>query len=399
MRTTPLVSCLVLAVANTSMFGQSVRDSAGIRVVDHGSRLAPRTWQLDWRPLLSIGGSDGIGPTEFSDVRGIARLANGLGAVANGATGEIRIFSPRGIFIRSHGRSGPGPGEFTRLHGLLRSGDTLIGIDADGRGQAFISQGSLTRSLMPLRPPAARNAQRLGVRPNGTFYVTMLEDPPAPRAVDYEVTLAVALSTMPGDSIVTIVRLKAYSMSNVSNRSVRRLLDASGAVTVNADRVCAGFSDRFDLICYDSKGKPVLRIVRRLKRESVTDSDREQVRAAYLAANRDAPEAIRRQMERAVLDFPFSELRPVYGRLLLSTTGELWVGPFDSGYGLPGHPAGHAPKTTQRWSVFAQDGAWLADVDVPRRFVALEVGGDYVAGVAVDDDDAERVVVLRIIRR
>ncbi len=378
---------------------QIVHDSAGIRIVDYGGRrTAPRIWPLERRPILSVGGSDAAGATEFSDVRGVALLAGGYVAVANGGTGEIRILSPRGEFIRSHGRAGPGPGEFTRLHGLFRLADTLFGIDGDGRAQAFVAQGDFARSLVPLRVSGARSTQRIGFLASGKMLVTMLEDPPTSRDEKHEVTLAVALSEADGDNAVPILRLKAHDVHKFPSGSAKRLLDASGIVTANGERVCGGFSDRFDLTCYDQSGKPVLRIRRTVRRESLTDEDRDLVRAAYLAANRNAPEAVRRQMERAALEFPFAALRPVYSRLVLSASGELWVAPFDATHGPPGPPAGRSPKSSMRWSVFSRDGEWLADVELPKRFVVMEIGPDHVAGVNFDDDDVEQVAVLKFRR-
>jgi hypothetical protein len=57
-----------------------------------------------------------------------------------------------------------------------------------------------------------------------------------------------------------------------------------------------------------------------------------------------------------------------------------------------------APKRAQRWSVFSPDGAWLADIVLPARFIAHDMGRDYVAGVSFDADDVERVTVWRIHR-
>jgi hypothetical protein len=48
--------------------------------------------------------------------------------------------------------------------------------------------------------------------------------------------------------------------------------------------------------------------------------------------------------------------------------------------------------------VFSARGTWLSDVVLPPRFVPLEMGPDYVAGVAFDADDVERVVVWRLTR-
>jgi hypothetical protein len=122
------------------------------------------------------------------------------------------------------------------------------------------------------------------------------------------------------------------------------------------------------------------------------------VRAAYLAANRDAPPAVRQAMERATLAFRFAEHAPAFGRLVLAETGELWVSDFDPRATLPGPPALLAPKRPQHWSVFSADGTWLADIVLPARFLAYEMGRDYVAGVVVDEDDVEHVTLFRLRR-
>jgi hypothetical protein len=296
------------------------------------------------------------------------------------------------------GRRGPGPGEFTRLFGLLRSADSLVGIDGDGRAQVFVATGAFVRSLQPVRAELARGSQRVWMLPNGRSLVSRIEEPPRDASDADVATLSVLREPIDGNAAVRIVRVPVYRLYSIGGQRGRRSLDARAVFAVSASRVCVGHSDRFAVTCHDYAGRPLVRILRAVKRDAVTEDDRRHVREAYLTANRDAPEHIRRQMQRAVLELPFADLRPVFSRLVLSTAGEIWVGPFSRGEGLPGPLASHAPLEPQRWNVFGADGTWLADVTLPARFVAMEMGGDYVAGVAVDDDAVERVVVLSIVR-
>jgi hypothetical protein len=200
-----------------------------------------------------------------------------------------------------------------------------------------------------------------------------------------------------GDSLIPLFEVPGYREVRLGQAPSRVLLDAEGSVAARATRICAGFSNRFEVTCYDTSGAALVRIRRDIGVRRVTDADRALVRTAYLAANRDAPPAVRQAMERATQAFPFAEHTPAFGRLLLSETGELWVSDFDPSATLPGPPALRAPKRTDR-TVFAADGTWLANIVLPARFLAYEMGRDYVAGVVFDEDDEEHVTLFRLRR-
>jgi hypothetical protein len=196
-----------------------------------------------------------------------------------------------------------------------------------------------------------------------------------------------------GDSLLPLVTVPGYRTSLINGTPARLLLDAEGVVAAADSSVCAGYSDRLVITCYGPTGRARLRISRDVAPRALREEDRAMVRQAYLDANRDAPPAVRQQMATAAQAFPFASTAPVFSRVVFGSDGELWVSPFDPGYGLPGPAAPLAPTTPQTWSVFAPDGAWSADVTLPPRFAPLEFGRDYVAGVAFDADDVERVVV------
>ncbi|MBC7895111.1 MAG: 6-bladed beta-propeller [Cytophagaceae bacterium] len=131
-----LGACCLAQVA----FAQAPRDSAGVTVrrYPRGAR-APAQWSTEKKPLLSIGGAEGIGPTEFTGVQGAMRASNGLVAVADGGANELRVFDARGAFVRTIGRKGSGPGEFDRLITFVRSGDTMFVVDNSARLNVYTS--------------------------------------------------------------------------------------------------------------------------------------------------------------------------------------------------------------------------------------------------------------------
>lgn len=393
------VAVLIVAASPRSLNAQSVRDSAGIRVVRYSRSAAPiQQWTIDSKLLLEIGGSAAEGPSEFAEIRGVVRFNDGRIAVANGGTNEIRIFSNSGAFQTGAGRAGQGPGEFRRLLRLFRFSDTLTGVDGDSRMQVFTADGRLVRSLSPIRPADHRSPQNVGVLRNGSPVVVATKSSPQPATDGVMYSYAVFRSAIAGDSLAPLFTLPGYREVRVGQAPSRLLLDGEGTVTARDVRICAGFSSRFDLTCYDASGTATMRIVRETDAVAPTNSDRSIVRNAYLAANRDAPPRIREQMERAVQEFRFAERVPAFSRLHISSGDELWVSEFDPTTNLPGPPALHAPPRSQRWSVFSPDGRWLSDIVLPARFVAYDMGRDYVAGVSFDVDGVERVTVLRVRR-
>lgn len=390
-----LLSLTACALASWPSAGhaQGARDSAGVRLATYPRSAKPRAiWSLSARPLLELGATDDAA-TEFAAVRGVVRLAGGRVAVANGGSNEIRLFSREGQFLRALGRAGSGPGEFRHITRLLRRADTLVGVDGDSRAHVFEPTGRLVRSLRPARRAGSRNPQRIGLGAGPTSWVLVTDGTPLAERERQVIMQTVAVADAAGDSLLPLVTLPGYRTSPINGTPARQLLDAEGVVATSDSSVCAGYSDRFVITCYGSSGRARLRISRDVAPQAIREEERAMVRQAYLDANRDAPPAVRQQMATAVQAFPFASTAPVFSRLVFGSNGELWVSPFDPGYGLPGPAAPLAPTTPQTWSVFAPDGAWSAEVTLPPRFTPFEFGRDHVAGVAFDADDVERVVV------
>lgn len=382
-----------------ALLAQRASPSTAARVVTYGLGDAPpRRWRIDAKPLREIGGAAAEGPSEFGEIRGVTRLSDGRIVVANGATNEIRIFLATGAFEHALGRTGGGPGEFTKLRRLLRTGDTLVGADGDSRAQVFGPDGHLIQTLPPIRSAAIRSLQRIGVMADLNTFVTGIEGSGRLSGDDSVEVMVVLRGTATSDSLSPLVRLGGAHIKRIGSTQGRVLLDAEGTAVARRERVCAGYSSAFDVTCYDATGKMVFRIVRATQLRRVSEADRALVRAAFLDANRDAPPAIRKQMESAANEFMFADRIPAFSRLILAATGELWVSQFDPAVNLPGRSALLAPNEPRRWDVFSPDGRWLADVELPARFVPYDMERDVVIGVTFDADDVERVTMWRLVR-
>lgn len=189
---------------------------------------------------------------------------------------------------------------------------------------------------------------------------------------------------------------KAFTQIPAYERVGRAALFLGGVsrVAVMGERVCAGYTIRWEIQCFDRTGKLISRTSRDVDPGRVTDADKEEFKKGYIVANKAQPPD---RVNAAAQMFKFADRRSAFGRLVPSTTGELWVGEFvvlESF--VPGRRGTVTPDKPTTWSVLGTDGSWMANVTLPARFSLLDVGRDYVAGIELDTDDVESVVVYRL---
>lgn len=390
------------ALASVPTSAQQVRDSAGIRIVSYARADAPeQRWALDATPMLQIGGTTDEGPSAFADIMGVVRLGDGRIAVANQRPSEIRLFDASGRFLRSLGRNGQGPGEFNLiLWRLLRSADTLIGIDNSMRAQVFDPLGELRRSLPRARPPASRgNPARLAFDADGSAVVQAVELTSQTTAPDADVFLRITRESPDAERHVEILRLLSYRPIAVRGAAPRfEVYGPRGAVVASGTRICSGYTAVLALTCHDREGRPVIVIRRAVAPREITEEDRVHFREAYLAANKGTDPRVIASIKESNRLTQFANRAPAFGRMVLATSGELWVSEFDRSEGSLGPPGFRTRAAPLRWSVFADDGTWLSDIVLPARFTPHEMGFDYVIGASLDTDDVERITMYRIRR-
>jgi hypothetical protein len=149
--------------------------------------------------------------------------------------------------------------------------------------------------------------------------------------------------------------------------------------------------------CFDRTGTLATRTIRDVDPGNVTPADIAEFRKAYAAA---APRTMApAQLQQNMSGLQFAEKRSAFGRFVPSTAGEVWVGEFVVLESLiPGRIGTATPEKPTTWNVIGKDGMWIADVKLPARFALLDAGPDYVAGIELDADDVESVVVYRLMK-
>ena len=376
---------------------QSVKDSAGARIIKYDANARPRAkWTVDPKPMLRIGGAGGEGPTELATVLGVARLSDGRVVIADGGSTELRVFSPTGAFIKSIGRKGQGPGEFDGIQLMLRSADTLVVHDRQSRLQVYTADGKLLRSYA--RPVFTGHSTNTwpGLLNDGSGVVQGVDPTPEFTSDQVTQTASLGLKSPTGTDVRAFTQIPVFERVRRNGAPVALFLGAVSRVAVMGPRVCSGYAIRWEVQCFDRTGKLISRTSRGVKPGKVTSADIDEFKKGYAAANKSAaPDKLKAALD----NFQFADERSAFGRFVPSPVGELWVGEFVALESfIPGKRGTATPSKPTTWTVLGNDGTWVADVVLPARFALLDAGRDYVAGIELDDDDVESVVVYRLKR-
>lgn len=394
--------------------GAVVRDSAGVPVVENaplgraredGVGAGEDGLRLARPPALEIGSIAGEGPTVFHRIQDASRLSDGRIAVADGGSGEIRLFGPDGRHLRTTGGPGGGPGEFTPAPGgatglvaLERTaGDTLRAYDMmAGRVTVFAPDGTFARTVSLAAPPGA-----LGSRPgpvgwleDGTFVARARRAdgqgiPRSPGGSLYRPVESLVfygtggevrdtVGRFPGDEqFLAIGRPDDAGEFSVGVTPVP--FARSLAVGAGPKRVAAAPTERRAISVFGAGGR-LERIVLGGRRPEPVDAGRwEAWVESYLAS---VEEDRRRELRGQFGRMPRPETTPVLGRILLDREGRLWVRDY--------RPVTREDRPS-RWTVHDRLGRRRAVLEMPARFRPTDIGGGRVLGVWEDELEVQHV--------
>ena len=402
----PRVSIILLVAATIGCnergadTGATVRDSAGIAIVENPLPASAPTYTLDAHDL-EIGEAEGRDEYQLHNVTAITRLAGGGIVVVTGGT-QVRWYAPDGRFRQRAGAAGDGPGEFRDIRYLRAiAGDSVLVYDGPSRRVTiFTPDGAYARDVA-VRPPDGRNSTVSAALEDGTLLLRTVADPPSESTPLYRPTIDFAL--LRGDSAKPLGRYpgpEAALHVDKAGGSIAAVFISSlpyaRSVYVAAarDRVFLGSSEKFQVDVWDAEGRRVRIIRLAVPERAVTDD----LRSAYVdaeigrrrAATMDRAErfdeaAVRKQLESQ----HYAPTVPAFDRLLATTDGGLWVRHF----ALPGTE--DAPR---RWTIFAPDGRLHGTIDVPAQLTPMHVNGEIIHGVFRGDMDVLYVRRYRLNR-
>ena len=316
-----------------------VRDSAGIRIVEHNnpdwSRLS---WSLADSPTVAIGTMDGEEPYQLHTVSDAARAGNGQILILNTSTSEVRVFDAKGRYLRSLGRRGQGPGEFrypTEIRVL--ADDSVMVWDAPlGPRVFFNADGVLARmeavdrSALMAQLGEGRATEDVRLMPDNrlltaAWRVGRENDTPNNQLFrpPFELVL-LAPDLASSVSLGTYGGIEQMFIANGERRAPATVLFSPHfqiAAGGTPQRIVLGNGDRYDLRVHDAAGA-LQQIIRRSGPPNlVTDADRDSilgVRRAFAEKQNRRPE-----LERSQSALPEQKYFPAHGPLLVDLLGNI----------------------------------------------------------------------------
>ena len=361
-----------------------VRDSAGVLVAESPLEASGDEWRLQLPPVLQIGRKEGEddGPDLFGRIMQVIRLSSGDIAVAEGLAREIRVFDDDGGHLRTFGRGGEGPGEFTNLWTIAElPGDTIVAIDPlGGRVSLFTSSGTFVRSFLIPRLPGASAPNVIGWLDDGTLLINALTRSPSQDTRDQSTHFLYAVDR-DGEVLGT---LGEFAGQQRGRNGYAMVFSGRAEFAAGGNLVWYGHSSRFELVGHDRSGS-VRRIVRmdRVPR-AVTQAEIDESRAA-------AEESLRGMSGPAVERIratEFASTHPVHGRFLGDEAGNLWVERYQS------DPV--ADSGAREWDIFDAEGTLTGSLATPDGFRITYIGTRSILGVHADSLGIETVRMYRL---
>lgn len=366
-----------------------VRDSAGVRIVEHPTSFAADTWHLATTPSLSIGAEEGA--NSLDRVEGAHQLSDGRVVVANRGTRQLKYFDSQGNLLHNVAREGEGPGELSWISWSVTCGtDSVYVWDPFlARLSVFGPSGGFARSVN-LR--LEDNTPPTGDATCDDGMILMQRRVPLPRQAgprrdrvglvlfDLDGRLVYDLGEFPGP--------ERYFWANPEGTGGTDGPRPLGKTTVHAlgqGRVYVGSADEYELRVLDLD-QTLQQLIRRSPSDRrITNTHLETYISARLANVTDPNR--RRRDERYWRNMEYPETFPAYAHLLLDAPGNLWVQDFVK----PG-------DSVQTWNVFSPSGEQLATITAPVGLHVYEVGDAYVLGVTRDELDVEYVQLYDLIK-
>lgn len=357
------------------------RDSAGIEIIEYPAEAwdTNAVWRLDQNPILTIGVIEGPPEYELANVTGAIRLDDGTIVVINASSGELRFYDSSGVYMRSVGRRGDGPGEYQFASAVGRYGiDSLVVWDAGlSRGSVLARDGTFAHNFSV--PASLGDISVLGAFGDGGLLGSLSRAfRPNELASGMIRHTAIYIRLFPSGQADTIASL--FSNEGFNTRGAYYLTPFSrrAVAAATGEYVHYGSSDNYEIRTYRIPSK-LIRIIRSARTTPLSQGEVDRVIAGVGSAR--ARDAL------SMISYPHT--KPAYSQFRTDTDGNLWV----EDYVEPGKE-----KEAQSWTIFGPAGELRGRVMTPARFTVLDIGSDYLLGDARGEMDTEQILIYRLIK-
>lgn len=400
-------TALVLLCGASTILAQpasKVRDSAGVRIVESARPLwtAASAWTLS-APVLVFGAADEP-EYKFSRIGAATRLGDGRIVVAELADMHLRMFDSTGRYLRTVGRKGQKPGEFTDIGTMMRLPGDSLAIESAQYTSIFSPEGQFVRQVhygpFPVGLMQTPFVAVLGRFPDGSAVVGDLPQGRrgARRAARWTDSSTLLLVDPSGAVVRQVDRVPSVSFGAHVNAPTLLTFGPQLMQASTANRVYLAFGDEYAIREYDASWT-LRRIIRRAwKPRPLTVANITTYVDAWMTLWSTDKGAVRERDRLARLNASYPDELPAFVDFLASPSGELWLRePELAGAGncacltsVTGAPS--------KWTVFDASGRWLGSVNMPMHFTPAEVGSNYVLGHVREASGLVRVAMYRIVK-
>lgn len=366
-------------------------DSAGIAIVTITTDPASLPeWYLDSVPQVTIRTA---GDLEFGRLQRAVWMEDGTIAALDDRPEAIHLFDSTGLWLRSLGRRGDGPGEFRSASSLSAAGDSLyLYSRTQGRLSVFHVADGFARSVSfgdwRLAPGSVWAVGPDRLRTVRTTFDTIPPSGPPPHL------FAMHTTVRPADGSGTPLGPEFH----YPNRPEIEYGDLGGSLyfwphpvlSASGSGIVWGPGDTHRLTVFDSTLTPVREIRWMIPpeplRRSEVDSTREFLREAW----RSMPNGYGERVLALVFDDRFiPQVRPALGRVLVDDADRIWIARF---------PMIIEPEVEpSRWLILDPEGNPLGRIEIPPGQRLITVRGNRALLIAEDSDGVPTLVVTRVI--
>ena len=379
----------------------TVEDSAGVQIVRNS--LQP-TWgegqAWGFEEVLSIGEAAGDPDYQFGQIAGLDVTSDGRILVLDNQAQHIKVFSVDGVFERTVGQAGSGPGEFGPGAAVLMVGaaDTVIVPDAGNQRVNVILLGEGESTSFPLSFEEGI-PMRWQVSNSGSLVVQRRAlNLPNQEAVNLDLIARQAYDGTIVDTLLTPPRGDTFSFGGglpefhfFAPEPIWTLLnDGTFVHAVNNEyRISAAGTDGSVTRIITMPAEPV----------PVSEQDIEIITGLIMRLMEEQgvpPQAL----DGIRQGISYEDFFPAFTQMRNGPEQSLWV----QRNGVPSDMTEDEQENwnplldqgSDDWDVFDADGRFMGFVTMPERFTPFSLKGDLFYGVWRDEFEVQYVKVYRV---
>jgi hypothetical protein len=379
-----LIGCTGEVSADSDSETVTIRDSAGIQIVEHPGPL-PTHSRIELGPPMYRHGSR---PDDylFQEIYPGALRSDGSAVVADGRANEVVAISPDGSTATVLATEGQGPAEISRVRSIhVHAGDTTV-VEDDGNAKFLeFVDSTFVRSV-----PILRQRFELAVHAvadDGTFLMatdSWRSDEGTGWIPGYMVRFNREDGAM--DTVATYDVAPARPRGEAYNP-----FGPFGHLDATPHGFVYGRRDQPQFIWRDTKGRieQIVRWVPEVDYPTQADFDSylKEYRSLLARVNSGLPaEQIDKMVEE--VEFPLDQALPLFGLLRGNTDGSLWLTEFDARTIIGADP--------QKYIELSPDGRHMRRIVFPEPVQVLDVANGLVLAVVTDELDVPSVAAFRL---